>query len=257
MKVGDTKNVVLRCRWNSTSKKWISLGSGGSVTSSSTKFACTFKCIGTEWPVGQWKCVQCDSYESSKTTSGNTHLGYHITGAHAEPPPDATTPTKQKKNKAGTSMLQHFPPVMGLKQTLEEAGSISAEESHAVASAHAAATAVGTPPTVPAPSPSAKINSYSASVLQMQQLARGVSSPGMSCSCVVVSSFRSDHLWVNICFSYTSLTTQCHGQLHSVTMGLQCSTTPIVSYEGMCFLQLLLLLLMCQLLLLLLLLVCL
>ena len=44
VKVGDTKNVVLRCRWNSTSKKWISLGSGGSVTSSSTKFACTFKC---------------------------------------------------------------------------------------------------------------------------------------------------------------------------------------------------------------------
>ena len=79
---------------------------------------------------------------------------------------------------------------------------------------------------------------------------------GRSCSCVVVSSFRSDHLWVNICFSYTSLTTQCHGQFHSVAMGLQCSTTPIVTNVGMCFLQLLLLLLMCQLLLLLLLLVC-
>ena len=84
VKVGDTKNVVLRCRWNSTSKKWISLGSGGSATSNSTKFSCTFKCIGTEWPVGQWKCMQCDSYESSKTTSGNTHLGYHITGAHGQ-----------------------------------------------------------------------------------------------------------------------------------------------------------------------------
>ena len=67
-----------------------------------------------------------------------------------------------------------------------------------------------------------------------------------------VSSFRSDHLWVNICFSYTSLTTQCRGQFHSVAMGLQCSTTPIVTNVGMCFLQLLLLLLMCQLLLLLL-----
>jgi hypothetical protein len=32
VKAGDTKNVVLRCRWNSTSKKWISLGSGGSAT---------------------------------------------------------------------------------------------------------------------------------------------------------------------------------------------------------------------------------
>jgi hypothetical protein len=67
---------------------------------------------------------------------------------------------------------------------------------------------------------------------------------GRSCSCVVASSFRSDHLWVNICFSYTNLTTQCHGQFHSVEMGLQkCSTTPIVSNVGMCFLQLLLLLL--------------
>jgi hypothetical protein len=87
-------------------------------------------------------------------------------------------PHKAEGKTAWASMLQHFAPVMGLKQTLEEAGSISAEESHAVASAHVAATAVGTPPSVPVPSPSAKINSYSASVLQMQQLARGVSSPG-------------------------------------------------------------------------------
>jgi hypothetical protein len=140
-------------------------------------------------------------------------------------------------------VLQHFAPVMGLKQALEEAGSISVEESHAVASVHVAATAVGTPPSVPALSPSAKINSYSASVLQMQQLARGASGPGKElqlCSGIQfpLRPTSSDHLWVNICFSYTSLTTQCHGQFqHSVAMGLRCSTTPIVSYEGICFLQ--------------------
>jgi hypothetical protein len=115
VKVGDTKNVVLRCQWNITSAhrrngyRWVAAVASHDVT----KYSGTFKCIGTEWPVGQWKCVQCDSYEISKTTSGNTHFGYHITGAHAEPPPDATTPTKQKTHTAGTSMLQHFAPFWG------------------------------------------------------------------------------------------------------------------------------------------------